>query len=346
LTIGSTNIALGGTSSSLAGLSSVTSTNFTGNLTGDVSGNASTATTAGNITATSNTSLTSLSNLNTVGTITSGIWSGTAISLSKGGTGATTASAARTNLGLVIGTDVQAPLSFTAPLQSSSNIVSMNQATTSVDGYLSASDFTNFNNKIDATQKAANNGVATLGNDGKIPSNQIPAISFQSANVVTSESAMLALSSAVVGSIAIRTDNNNNYVLSALPASTLSNWIRLATPTSVTSVNGFAGPNVSLTTNDVSEGTTNKYYTDARVRGALSAVSPLSFNASSGTFSMSAASGSSNGYLSSSDFTTFNNKQNALTAGVDYLAPNGSAALLTSFPTLNQSTTGLSLIHI
>jgi hypothetical protein len=63
---------------------------------------------------------------------------------------------------------------------------------------------------------------------------------------------MLALNSAVVGSIAIRTDNNNNYVLSALPASTLANWIQLATPSSVTSVNGNTGPNVVLTAADIS----------------------------------------------------------------------------------------------
>jgi hypothetical protein len=50
------------------------------------------------------------SSLTTVGTITSGIWSGTAVAIEKGGTGATTAAAARTNLGLIIGTNVQAPL--------------------------------------------------------------------------------------------------------------------------------------------------------------------------------------------------------------------------------------------
>ena len=49
-------------------------------------------------------------NLTTVGTITSGTWSGTAIPLNNGGTGATNAEAARANLGLVIGTNVQAPL--------------------------------------------------------------------------------------------------------------------------------------------------------------------------------------------------------------------------------------------
>jgi hypothetical protein len=88
ITIGSTGIDLGNTSTSLAGLTSVTSNGFTGNL----NGNASTATTAGNITATSNTTLTSLSNLNAVGTITTGNWSATAIDIAHGGTGTSTLS--------------------------------------------------------------------------------------------------------------------------------------------------------------------------------------------------------------------------------------------------------------
>ncbi|MEN9696923.1 MAG: hypothetical protein RLZ56_344, partial [Bacteroidota bacterium] len=213
------------------------------------------------------------------------------------------------------------PLTFTAPLSKSGFTVSIPQANGSNNGYLSSTDWTTFNNKIDATQKAANNGVATLGNDGKIPSNQIPAISFQSATVVTSQANMLALSNAVVGSIAIRTDNNKNYVLSAAPASILTNWIELATPNSVTSVNGFAGPNVTLTTNDVTEGANNKYYTDARARGALSVVAPLSFTSATGTISMTQANVSTDGYLSATDWSIFKNKQNALTAGTDYVTP-------------------------
>lgn len=47
-------------------------------------------------------------NITTVGTISSGTWHGTAVGISYGGTGATNAGDARTNLGLVIGTDVQA----------------------------------------------------------------------------------------------------------------------------------------------------------------------------------------------------------------------------------------------
>ena len=182
----------------------------------------------------------------------------------------------------------------------------------------------NFSNKIDASQKAANNGIATLGNDGKIPSVQIPAISFQSASVVNSEAAMLSLSNLVIGSIAIRTDSNKNFVLSATPSSTLSNWVELATPNSITSVNSLYGPNVTLTSDDITEGSTNKYFTTARARSAISATSPLSYNASTGTISMTTASASNNGYLTATDFTTFNNKQNTLVAGTDYATPSGN----------------------
>ncbi len=46
--------------------------------------------------------------LTTLGTITTGVWNATVIAVLDGGTGASTASGARTNLGLIIGTDVQA----------------------------------------------------------------------------------------------------------------------------------------------------------------------------------------------------------------------------------------------
>jgi hypothetical protein len=48
------------------------------------------------------------SSLTSVGTITTGTWNGTAIAIANGGTGSTDAGAARTALGLAIGTNVQA----------------------------------------------------------------------------------------------------------------------------------------------------------------------------------------------------------------------------------------------
>ncbi len=51
---------------------------------------------------------TGANSISTLGTVTSGTWNGSTISIASGGTGATTASNARSNLGLIIGTNVQA----------------------------------------------------------------------------------------------------------------------------------------------------------------------------------------------------------------------------------------------
>lgn len=111
--------------------------------------------------------------------------------------------------------------------------------------------------KLDANQKGVANGVASLNAQGIIPSSQLPPVTLSSTNVVASDAAMMALSNAIVGSIAIRTDVNKNYVLSALPASTIGNWIELLTPAApVQVVNGYTG-SVNLTKLDLGLGDVN-----------------------------------------------------------------------------------------
>lgn len=92
-----------------------------------------------------------------------------------------------------------------------------------------------------STQKGANNGIATLDAGGKIPTSELPAIAISETFVVANESAMLALT-AQTGDIAIRTDVNKSFILTASPASTLGNWQELLAPLdSVTSVDGNTG---------------------------------------------------------------------------------------------------------
>jgi hypothetical protein len=70
--------------------------------------------------------------------------------------------------------------------------------------------------------------------------------------VVSSEAAMLALTEAEKGDVAVRTDVNKTFILTASPYSTLGNWQELLTPTdSVTSVAGRTGV-VTLSTSDIS----------------------------------------------------------------------------------------------
>ncbi|MEY4553344.1 MAG: hypothetical protein RL099_1672, partial [Bacteroidota bacterium] len=101
---------------------------------------------------------------------------------------------------------------------------------------------TALNLKINNSLISVANGVASLGADGKVPTAQLPALSITSVSVVNSSANMLALTGLSVGSVAVRTDNATNYILTALPASTLANWVSFSPVTvNVQSVNGATG---------------------------------------------------------------------------------------------------------
>jgi len=293
-------------------------------------------------------------NMTTLGNISTGTWAANVIAANYGGAGSNNGILKADGTGLVsvatAGSDFQAPLNFTAPILNTSNTISIPQASSVTNGYLTNTDWTGFNNKIDLSQKAAVNGVASLDGNGKIPTSQIPSISFSSGYVVTNETAMLALSNAVIGSIAIRTDNSKNYVLSGLPASTLGNWLELLMPVSIASVNGYTQSSITLTSTDISEGT-NLYFSNARARNVISATSPLSYASSTGIISLPVASGSAAGYLSATDWNLFNSKIGAFSAqpsnsfyagpgaGIN-ASPSFRSIVVADIPVLNQNTTG------
>ena len=116
-----------------------------------------------------------------------------------------------------------------------------------------------------------------------------------------------------------------------LVVKTATGWLKIDNTDSITSVFGRYGSIVAqlgdYTTSLVTEGT-NLYYTDARVRAAITATSPISI--SSGLISISQANGSTNGYLSSTDWTMFNNKQTALTNPVTGTGTTNYLPLFTS----------------
>ena len=94
---------------------------------------------------------------------------------------------------------------------------------------------------IAATEKAAANGVATLGADSKIPAAQLPAIAISETFVVASEVAQLALT-VQQGDVAVRTDLSDSYIALNDTNATMADWQILLTPTdAVSSVNSQTG---------------------------------------------------------------------------------------------------------
>ena len=91
------------------------------------------------------------------------------------------------------------------------------------------------------TQKGAANGLAELDGSGLVPTHHLPALAITTTQVVNSQANMLALT-AQTGDVAVRTDVNKSFILTATPASTLGNWQELLTPTdAVLSVDGSTG---------------------------------------------------------------------------------------------------------
>ena len=91
------------------------------------------------------TSYTGQSSITTLGTIATGVWNGTDIGVAHGGTGASSAADARTNLGLAIGSDVQA---YDAQLADIAGL-------TPTDGNIIIGDGSNFVLESGATARAS-----------------------------------------------------------------------------------------------------------------------------------------------------------------------------------------------
>ena len=172
--------------------------------------------------------------------------------------------------------------------------------------------------KINLSEKGANNGVATLDAGGKVLSSQLPVGSQVYKGTWNASTNIPTLSDGIGtagwtyrvtagGSINLGSGSINFSVGDdAIYNGTV--WQRNPSSSAVISVNSQTG-SVVLNSDNINEGTTNKYFTDSRSRNALSVSSPLNYNSTSGLFSMPQANTSFNGYLSSSDWNIFNNKQ-------------------------------------
>lgn len=114
--------------------------------------------------------------------------------------------------------------------------------------------------------------VALVGADGKLDSSILPQLVITDVRDAASEAAMLALD-VQQGDVCRRTDESKTYILAGSDPKVRANWKLWLTPEcNVLSVNGKTGV-ILLTTDDISEGGTNLYWTAARFNTAFAAKS-------------------------------------------------------------------------
>lgn len=284
----------------------------------------------------------------------------------------------------------------TSPLFSTGGVnpdISIQQAGSSLDGYLSSADWLMFNAKQpagdyitsltgEATGVGPGASAVTLSNSAVI-GKLLTGLNITGGTVVATDSILTAFGkvqnqiNSLVGGVIYKGVWNaatntptltssvgvqgNYYIVNVAGNTNLngitdwnvgdwaifngSTWNKVDNTDAVTSVNGQTGA-VSLTTDNIPEGSTNLYYLNSRARaalsfaagsgaynsttgvitiptntnqltngaafitlGSLSASSPLSYNNLTGAFSIQVANGTQDGYLSSTDWNTFNSKQ-------------------------------------
>ena len=178
-----------------------------------------------------------------------------------------------------------AATTISSPLTYSAGTLGITQATTSTSGYLSSTDWNTFNNKQPAgTYVTSVTGTAPVVSSG----GTTPAISMAAANGTTN---------GYLTSTDWTTFNNKQ------PAGTY------VTAVSVASSNGFAGTSSGGATPSLTLSTsiTGLLYGNGTALAAATVSAPLTYSA--GTLAITQATTSTNGYLSSTDWNTFNNKQ-------------------------------------
>jgi hypothetical protein len=248
--------------------------------------------------------------------------------------------------------------SASAPLSIATNAISISQANTTTNGFLSSTDWNTFNNKQaagnyitaltgEATASGPGSASVTLTNSAVI-GKVLTGLNVTGGSVSATDSILAAfgkvqnqINGLIGGSIyqSVWDASTNTptltssvgtkgyyYIVNVAGSTNLNGitdwkvgdwaiydgtaWQKVDNTDAVSSVNGFTGA-VSLTTDNISEGSTNLYFTNARAQAAISGTAPISVT--SGVVSISQSGPSTNGYLSSADWNTFNNKVSSAT---------------------------------
>ena len=218
----------------------------------------------------------------------------------------------------------------TAPVVSSGGTapdISMPAANTTTNGYLTSTDWNTFNNKqpagtyVTSISVVSTNGLAGTSSGGATPaltlSTSITGILKGNGTAISAATSGTDYAPATSGTSILYGNGSGGFSNVTIgsgisfAAGTLSATGSGGTVTSVSVVssNGFAGtvanasttPAITLTTS-----ITGLLYGNGTALAAATVSTPLSYSA--GTLSIPVATSSANGYLSSTDWTTFNNK--------------------------------------
>lgn len=180
--------------------------------------------------------------------------------------------------------------------------------------------------KESTANKNAISGYAGLDASGKIANSQLPALAITDTYVAADQTAMLALSAAEVGDIAVRTDLNKSFILKTAGYSILGNWQELLSP---------SGGSVTIGSTAIALGASSSTLAGLTSVGATTFTGALTGNASTASNIDGGVAGRIP-YQSAASTTVFSTKYNwtdstlTLTLGDGTVNPSRAAIIKTS----------------
>jgi hypothetical protein len=218
-------------------------------------------------------------------------------------------------------------ISGTSPIVygTGTGVISIQSGSSTQNGYISSGDWVTFNNK----QPSGNYFISGTTSD-YVPEGLINFYYTDAkARAVVSGTLPISVNSGLI-SISQAGPSGNGYLSSG-------DWV---TFNNKQDAGNYLVSGVS-TTDAIVEGTGNLFFTNDRARAVVSGTLPISVV--SGLVSISAATASTNGYLSSGDWTTFNNKQpsgNYITS----ILSSGNGTSLVIAPNYIKSFSGINIV--
>ncbi len=221
---------------------------------------------------------------------------------------------------------VRSLFSATAPITYSNGLIGITQATTSANGYLSSTDWNTFNNKA---------GAYTSGNLSETGSSVLTITGGTNAVLGTGATLQVKQASSAQSGFLSSTDwttfnsklttidttNISNFYLKVRGEHTAGLGISYNNNTGVIGNSGVLSVNNNTGALTMDTGYISNFY--SKTRSLFSATAPITY--SNGLIGITQATTSANGYLSSTDWNTFNNKAGAYTSG--NLSETGSSVL-------------------
>ena len=197
----------------------------------------------------------------------------------------------------------------------------MPAATTSVNGYLTSTDWNTFNNKGSGTVTSVSATAPITSSGGATPNLAMPAATTSVNGYLTSTdwTTFNNKGSGTVTSVAALTLGTSGTDLSSTVATgTTTPVITLQVPTASATNRGALSAADWTTFNNKGSGTVTSVTGTAPV---------VSSGGNTPAISMAAATTSVSGYLTSTDWTTFNGKQAALVSGTNIKTVSGTSLL-------------------